>query len=273
MVVLGGVNSSTLAAELFADAVAAADVVVVGGAPNAIEQQLRAQFEPMLKVELSFVNRVCKLTDEERRNLISKSNDWLKKFIADYAKRGGQPQFNVAWMAGGRPQAADPRESIENGVAKLVQSELPKPKAAKYQEEARKRAEFQKQAFVENLVTRIDHELILAPEQRDKIHASLTEHWEKSWQGQLEMFVHGVDMWPAVPDQWIRPHLSAVQQIAWGRLNKNHGHTIFGGFPAEGQIIDDIDLTEGQESDGAKNEAAPRDKPAAAVLAAPVRAN
>jgi hypothetical protein len=87
------------------------------------------------------------------------------------------------------------------------------------------------------------------------------------------MFVHGVDMFPAVPDRWIRPHLTAIQQIAWGRLNKNHGQTIFGGFPAQGQVIDDIDLKEGQESDGAKVEAADGDKPAAAVFAAPVRAN
>ena len=254
-------------------AVEAADVVVFnnGVAPNAgVEQQFRAQFEPLLKVELSFVNRVCKLSDEQRRKLIDKSNAWLDKFIRDYAKQGGQPQMVGAFMAGGRQQAADPRESIQAGVEKLVKAELPKEQAEVYVEESKKRVEFAKKVAVDNLVTRIDKELILSPEQREKLTQSLTEHWDKNWAPQLEMFMHGMDMWPNVPDQWIRPHLTAAQHVAWGRLNKNqHGHVFFGGMGVEGQVIDDIDLKEGQDKpiDVAK------EKQAAAVLVAPRAAN
>jgi hypothetical protein len=259
-------------ADEVAIAVEAADVIVEGAPVAPVANQWRLQFEPMLKVELSFVNRVCKLTDEQRRALIAKSNAWLDKFVADYARRGGQPQAVGVWMAGGQPQVSDPRESIQKGIAKLLQTELPKNQFNTYKQESQKRAEFHKMAFVENLVTRIDNELILSPEQRDNIKTSLTEHWNKSWQTQLEMFVHGMDMWPAVPDQWIRPHLSPVQQIAWGRLNKQqNGQTFFAGFPMEGQVIDDIDLKEakGDEQKGA----AMGNKPAAAVLVAPARAN
>jgi hypothetical protein len=148
---------------------------------------------------------------------------------------------------------------------------LPKEQAALYAEESKKRAEFVKGTFVTNLVTRIDNELILNPEQNDKITKSLSEHWDKSWQPQLEMFVHGMDMWPNVPDQWIRPHLSATQQIAWGRVNKQHGNMFFGGFPADGQVIDDIDLKEGQVEPAA--DAAANDKRASTDLAVPARAN
>jgi hypothetical protein len=228
------------------------------------------QFEPMLKVELSFVKRVCNLSDEQRRNLIAKSTVWLDEFVADYVKRGGQPQQMGVWFAGGRRQGADPRESIQNGIAKLVKSELPREQADKYAEERRKRTEFTKNAYVENLVTRIDSELILTPEQRVNVAKSLTEHWDKSWQLQLEMFIHGMDMWPAVPDQWIRPHLSPVQQMAWGRLNKRNGNTFFAGFPVDGQVIDDIDLKEGQEEKEAANA---DEKRAAAALAVPDQAN
>ncbi len=225
-----------------------ADVVEVNdGAPAGIQQQFRGQFEPMLKVELSFANRACKLTDDERRTLITKSNAWLNKFIADYAKQGGQPQQGI-FFGGGRPQVADARTSIEDGVAKLIKAELPKEKAEIYADECKKRAAFSQKMAVENLVVRIDKELILSPEQRAKLTRSLSEHWDKSWAPQLEMFIHGMDIWPNVPDQWIRPHLTAAQQVAWGRLNKQSGHMFFGGFGMDGQVIDDIDLKEGQEN-------------------------
>jgi hypothetical protein len=229
--------------------VEAADLVVVQGQPvAAVQQQFRAQFEPLVKVELSFVNRVCKLDDKQRLNLIGKSNAWLDKYIATYAKQGGQPQPAGVWMAGNGRQAADPRDAVQAGIGKLVKSELSQEQAALYAEESKKRAEFVKATFVENLVTRIDSELILTPDQRDKIKQSLSQHWDKSWQPQLEMFVHGMDMWPNVPDQWIRPHLSAVQQVSWGKRNRQQfGNVFFGGFPVEGQVIDDIDLKEGQD--------------------------
>jgi hypothetical protein len=250
---------------------AVADAVVLEGNPEAgpLENQFRAQFEPLLKVELSFANRVCKLKGDQRRNLIAKSKVWLDQFLADYAKQGNQPQM-VGWF-GGMRQTNDPRDSIRAGVAKLVKAELPAEQAAMYSEECKKRVEFHKKTYVDNLVTRIDHELILAPEQSEKITRSLTEHWDKNWQAQLEMFIQGVNMWPAVPDQWIRPHLTAVQQIAWGRLNKQHGNMVFGGIPIEGQVIDDIDLDVGQKEDD--ETAVVGEQPAAAVLAAPIPAN
>jgi hypothetical protein len=140
----------------------------------------------------------------------------------------------------------DPRGSVEAGVARLVKSELHAAKAARYEEECRKRAEFEQQVAIENLVAQIDAELKLSPEQREKLTESLTKHWDKSWAPQIEMFVHGMNLWPNVPDQWIRPHLTAAQQLAWGRLNKHSGQTFFGGNPfGGGQVIDDIDLTEG----------------------------
>ena len=247
-----------------------AEVVLLNvGAAEAIQQQFRGQFEPILKVELSFANRVCKLSDKQRLNLITKGNAWLAKFIQEFAKNGGQPQMVGAFIAGGRQQTADPRESIQAGVEKIVKAELPKEQAEIYVEESKKRAEFAKKVAVDNLVARIDKELILSPEQREKLTQSLTEHWDKNWAPQLEMFMHGMDTWPNVPDQWIRPHLTAAQHVAWGRLNKNHGHVFFNGMNGQDQVIDDIDLKEGQE----KPDEVAKEKQATAVSVAPQAAN
>jgi hypothetical protein len=215
----------------------------------AAQQQMRAQLEPLLKVELSFVNRVCTLSDAQRRTLVAKSNAWLDGLVRDDAQRGGQPQPMGVWMAGrgGVQHTTGPRESIQAAVVKLVKAELPDEQAAVYEEECRKRAEFQQKVAVENLIARIDAQLKLSPQQREKLAGSLTKHWDNSWAPQIEWFVHGMDAWPNVPDQWIRPYLTAAQQLAWGRLNKAAGHAFFGGNVfGDGQVIDDIDLTEGQ---------------------------
>jgi hypothetical protein len=252
--VLLSCRTTTVAAERRAFAAAAAAAPAIA----AQQQQLRSQLEPLLTVELSFANRVCKLSDLERRTLISKSNAWLDTVILDLAKQGAQPQQVGVWIAGrGAAQPMrDPRESVENSVAKIVKSELPKQKAAIYEEECRKRTEFQRQVAIENLVARMDSELKLAPKQRNQLAESLTEHWDKSWAPQIEMFVHGMDIWPNVPDQWVRPHLTAAQQLAWGRLNKQSGQIFFGGNPfGDGQVIDDIDLSGAPEQyvgEGAK---------------------
>ncbi len=236
-----------------AELVVADQVFFNNPAGGAIEQQLRAQFEPILKVELSFANRVCSLTDSERRKLIGSSNKWLDSYIKDYAQQGGQVQPQGVWFGGGPvQQPADPRQSIINGVGELVKKELPKEKTELYADECKKRTDFVQRMAVAGLVTRIDKELILSGDQRDKLTKSLEEHWDKSWTPQMEMIMHGMEMWPAVPDKWIIPHLSAAQQAAWSRITKQSGNMFFGGIGiAGGEVIDDIDLKEGQDENNA----------------------
>jgi hypothetical protein len=247
------------------DVVVAAPPAAVPALPDAQMQQFRAQFEPMLRVELSLINRVCKPAPDERRALIAKCNAWLDTFIRDYAKKGGQPNVDGAWFGGPMANMQNPRESFAEALKPVVQKELSDEKYEQYEDECRQRAEFEefeKSVAVENLVAKMDGELMLSPEQREKLTDSLSSHWQKSWAPQLEMFAFGMDIWPNVPDQWVRPHLTAAQQVAWSRLNKQSGQMFFGGqfFGMAGQVIDDIDLDEGRD----KKDDAADDKAAAA---------
>jgi hypothetical protein len=238
--------------DMFADVADA--VVIVNQAqpvlPGGQLQQFRAQFEPLLKVELSLINRACKPSDAERKVLIAKCNRWLDTFIGDYAKRGGQPQVEGMWFGGPVGNMPNPRESFAEGLKPVVEKLLSKDQFQRYEDECRRRAEFEKAVAVENLVAKIDGELMLSPQQREKLTESLSSNWQSSWAPQIEMFTVGVDMWPNVPDQWIRPHLTAAQQAAWSRLNKQSVQGFFGGnvFGMQGQVIDDIDLNEGRDT-------------------------
>ncbi len=244
---VGGVISLSLVAILAS--VSLADALVfaadAAGPQQGLVQQFRAQYEPALKVELSFVNRVCKLNDEQRRLVIAKSVEWLDEHVKKVAKAGGQPQPVGVWLGGNQSQAENPRDVVQKNMDRIVKKELPKEAAEIYAKESKEREEFLKRTAVDNLVAKIDKELILTPEQQKKISDALYEHYDPSW-AQLEMFMHGMDMWPSVPDQWVRPYLTVAQKLAWGRISKNAHHVFFGGMGVEGQAIDDIDLDEGK---------------------------
>lgn len=222
-------------------------------AQNALRQQIRKMLEPMLKVELSFVNRVAKPSDAERRALVAAAVKWLDQFTDEFAKKQDRNEQQM-WLqgvqrvvVGGPRNTEDPRETIERGVAKLVAETLPAEKAAVYEKQAAQRAEFERDAAVANLVEQLDEKLILAPEQRQRITSSLTEHWDQKWAPQIESFALGRNYFLPVPKQWVRPELTAAQRTVFDRLNNSSRRVIFGGLPFGGlgkEFIDDIDLTE-----------------------------
>jgi hypothetical protein len=226
-------------------------IVVPGFAnqnPNALEPQIRARLEPMLRTELSFANRAAGLNDDERRALIAASKKWLDAFVVDFAKHQ-DPNQRQMWLQGmrviGGPQVGDdPRESVQHGVAEVVAATLPAEKVVAYENECGKRSAFYRQVIVDNLVALIDTKVILSPEQRQKITTSLNDHWDPSWAPQLELFAMNNDTWPNVPDQWVLPELTPSQRSVLSQLNRMSNRMIINGgaFGLEVGEIDDISL-------------------------------
>jgi hypothetical protein len=225
---------------------------VVAGAINqkALEPQIRARLEPMLKVELSFANRAAGLNDDERRRLVAASKKWLDDFVIDFTKNL-DPNQRQMWLqnmrvVGGQVADEDPRVSIQHGVAEIVAATLPEEKIVAYETEAGKRSAFFRDVIVQNLVDMIDAKVVLSPDQRQKIIASLNNHWDSSWAPQLEIFALGNDMSPNLPDQWILPELTPAQRGALSALNRTSGQIFVGNavFGAEAREIDDIDLND-----------------------------
>jgi hypothetical protein len=216
----------------------------------AIERQARTRLEPMLKTELSFANRAAGLNDDERRALVVASKKWFDDFVVDFVKNL-DPNQRQMWLQGmraigGQVADEDPRVSIQHGVAELVAATLPEEKVVAYETEAGKRSAFFRNVIVQNLVDMIDAKVVLSPDQRQKISASLNSHWDPSWVPQLEMFALGNDMWPNVPDQWILPELTPLQRGVLSALNRPSGQIFVGNavFGAEIGEIDDIDLND-----------------------------
>jgi hypothetical protein len=219
-------------------------------APNQqlLAPQLRARLEPMLKVELSFANRAAGLNDEERRSVIAASKKWLDDFVVDFGKNM-DPNRRQMWMqgmhaVGGRQGDEDPRESIQRGVAEVLAANLPPEKVASYKAESDKRAAFHRQVTIEALVDLIDTKVNLSSDQRGKITASLSDHWDPVWAPQLEIFTINSDLWPNIPDELVSPSLTPAQRGVLNQLNRQNGVTFIGagGFGREVGEIDDISL-------------------------------
>jgi hypothetical protein len=236
------VASQIEAVEVVADAFVVEQQLVDAGAN--IDQQLRAQFEPVVKVELSFAIRACKLEGEDRKKLIAAGDKWLDQYVKDSQKR--QPNRGQLRVFVGGPRQAgqdsDPRRSIAQGIAGVVNSVVTPEQAAAYRQELSHRDSAYRDAIAATLVVRMDEKLALSAEQRQKLAESFATQWDDKWAPPLELFMYNNEMWPAIPDKVVSPHLTPAQWEIWTRIAKNAQNVRFGWGGENGQVIDDVEF-------------------------------
>ena len=116
-----------------------------------------------------------------------------------------------------------------------------------------------KQLAVRNLVARLDHDLILSPDQREKVAESLRSHWDDSWGQSLEMFMYDYQFLPPIPDQHVAPFLNDSQKKVWRGTQKVQ--TFWGGFGMVGGVMAEDPLEDDElrvaRQEAAKNEPNP----------------
>jgi hypothetical protein len=226
------------AAEVRAVFEAALDVFggAVGG--NQFEQQFLPQFRRILTNELRFIRTVCKPTAAEQKTIQAAGDAALKstlKKFGDMQRKAqqGRVQQQSAWP--------DPRQLIADALAESVRKTLSAEQAERYQSELEKRAAARKHAALANLVAKLDRDLILTSEQRDKLTAALESNWNDAWGGQLEVFLYGDDFLPVLPDKLVLPLLTEKQTNIW-KATRKHQNTI-GGWAGFGiGFFGDVDI-------------------------------
>ena len=234
-------------------AVAAMKVAMPAVAFNAggqIQQNIQ-QFRPILRAEYHIVRVVCRLTPEQRKEIARDGEQALRGAAKKYVEMMNRP------MTAAQRAAADPRRQIREALGKAVASRLSGDMHERYRAEIARRDASRKQLAVRNLVARLDRELVLSPEQRDKIAGSLTSHWEDSWLQSIEMFMYDYQFLPPIPDQFVAPFLNDPQKTIWRSIQKVYG--FFGSTGIMGGIMVD-DPLEDEELRAARLEAS-RDDP------------
>jgi hypothetical protein len=210
------------------------------------EREIRNRLQPILKRELTFAARVCKLDKPERKILADAGQEAVKKAVHLYTqaqRNGGQGQFVV--LNGVRNVAQpNPIKMLQSALQDSAKDKLPPEKLQLLNDEFSKRVEYRKQAMIDNLIVILDKKLGLTEKQRTEIAESLAASWDDSWAPQLQIFMFDQDVIPRIPDKCITPHLQAAQKTVWDNMpNKNvqFGFDAFEVDPIIGGVTDNSD--------------------------------
>lgn len=224
---LGGVRAfdleapvveAVVAGEMLLDVAVAAPVDIAGGDP--LEQQFVQQLRPLAKTEFNFVRAVCQPNAEQSKKLKVASDAALKTAVKKFAEIQKKMQNGI--RAGEEPQWPDPRKLMSEVLLKSVKETMSEESAKRYEAELEKRAAARKRAALLNLVAKIDKDLVLTADQRDKLAESLDKNWKDSWCQQLETFMYGDAYFPAIPDAQVLPVLTEKQKHIWTGIPKQH---------------------------------------------------
>ena len=222
-------------------------------------QQMMMQIRPVLRAEFHIIRVACRPTPEQRKAIAQAAEQTLRDVTKNYVESMRRP------MTAAQRAANDPRRMIEEGLLQAIKPQLPAEQVARYQEELTKRAAGRKRLALRNLVARLDHDLVLSPEQRDKLSESLSANWDDAWGQSLEMYLYDNNFFPQISDQYVVPFLNESQKKVWKGAQRFQ--TFWGGFGIMGGVIDndpleDEELREARLAAAKKDANEPRNAPA-----------
>ncbi len=191
-----------------------------------IIQQFLPQLKPLLKSEIHLVDAVCKPSKEQLAK-VEKDGDATIHEVAKNIARVQQNMMQGRW--GGASTNPDPRALLQVAMIKSVTAHLSPEQKATYQAEVDRRNASRKSTAITNIVAQMDIDLILTPEQRDKISAALASNWNEAWNNSIETFMYGAAYMPNVPAKVTDPILNDAQKKIW-RATARGQSIFFGGI-------------------------------------------
>ncbi len=210
-------------------------------------QQFIQQFRPLFRAEYYFLRRICDLAPDQRKQVAREG----ERAVHDAAKKFAELQQKM--MQGGwRPgtQYPEPQQVLEDVLSKSVTGFLSPAQRARYKEEIDKRIANRKQVALDNLVAKLDSDLVLTALQREKISESLSSHWNDSWSQSMQMLMNIEQFFPNIPDNLVVPFLTENQKKSWQRIPRNQNVFFgfqFGGMQVENDPLDDPELVEARQ--------------------------
>jgi hypothetical protein len=204
--------------------------------------QFVQQFRPLFRTEYYFIRGTCDLTPDQRRQLAELGERAVKATAREFAD-AQQKMMLGGWRPGARPP--DAQKLLEQELIKATASFLKPEQQHRYKDEVEKRAASRRQVAVDNVVARIDQDLVLTSDQRRRLAEALVAHWDDSWVQSLDMLMNVENFLPNIPDDVVAPILSESQRNAWRRIPKNQGMfwgVNFGGMVMENDPLDDPEL-------------------------------
>jgi hypothetical protein len=240
VVLSGGVPAVSAAAE--ADAIPAIPAPAPAMAAAEVEQnvkeqmqQLLPQFRQLFKNELAFVSRVCRPSQEQRQRLEQAGEESIKAAAKAYTEALNKMMLGQ-WNHNSRQP--NPQQIIQQGLAKAVLGHLSAEQSRRHQTEVNKRKDHLRQVTIQIIVARLDEQLVLTAEQRDKLAESLARDWREAWGQAWSMFANNNQCLPNLPERTVVPVLNETQKRVWGAAAKTDVNASVG-FAWQGVVAED----------------------------------
>ena len=212
------------------------------------------QFRPMFRAEYYFIRNTCGLNTDQRKQL-ARLGETAVKAAARRFVEAQQKMMRGGWRPG--TDYPDPRNLVEQELARVMSPLLSHDQESRYKAELEKRAASRKQVVIDNLVAKLDGDLVLSSEQRTRLVEALSANWKDAWGQSLEMLMNIDSFFPNIPDQVVAPILTDNQKEVWRRIAKNSN--VFWGFSFGGGIVENDPLDDPELAE-AQKEAEARDK-------------
>ncbi len=212
------------------------------------------QFRPMFRAEYYFIRNTCGLNADQRKQLARMGETAVKAAARQFV------ETQQKMMRGGlRPGTdyPDPRKLVEQELTRVMIPLLSHDQESRYKAELEKRAASRKQVVIDNLVAKLDGDLVLSSEQRTRLVEALSANWKDAWGQSLQMLMNIDSFFPNIPDQVVAPILTDNQKEVWRRIAKNSN--VFWGFSFGGGIVENDPLDDPELAE-AQKEAEARDK-------------
>jgi hypothetical protein len=194
---------------------------------DAQQLQFNRQYQSVLRAEVNFAKHACQATPEQMKSL----REELDKLLKGKEQNSGAAKLLQAGKVRKMPVAVgDPMQLARDRLSKAVKTCFSVEQTVRFQDELDKRKLDHKRAAAHNLVARLDRELVLSVTQREQISESLLAHWDDAWCSSLQMFMHGDQFFPNIPDAHVVNFLNDAQKQNWRAIPKNQGAMFAGGF-------------------------------------------
>ena len=193
---------------------------------KAILPQFEQQVRPLIRAQYHFLRSIAKPTKEQRAKLVAGAEEAQKAVVHKFAELQLKMQRG---MWDGSSKYPNGQQLVSERFTTLAKDCLDPEQFERFSKEIAKKDEIFKSVCVKNLVVMIDQQLVLTPDQREKLAADLTKKWDKTWVGSLEIFMYGEQFMPQLPEDVLLPHLNPLQKEVWKASPRNGGN-IWGGF-------------------------------------------
>ena len=174
--------------------------------------------KPLINVELSFIKRVCDLTDDQMKPIVAAAKEAHQAMAGIVMKRdtAGDDFFTINKVVfsgpNGELMVVNPYKRIRDDVAEFLKPLVTAEQHSKFVEETRLRDAYERETAIAFVLNLLDSRLALSMHQREQMHKKLMTDWKYIDLHWLDCYVMPTSSFPPAPDQLITPILSGSQR-------------------------------------------------------------